>query len=183
MGLMSLNVANRQKLIALHLLFYGAFLTVRSAFWDMPTFFTLVFAALLIWVSVVDCERMEIPDTASATIFVSGGLYSWVSGVDLATRFWGAMMWAALFYGVGIIYLRLRGQDGLGFGDVKLIAGLAMWLGFADTNFAVLSAALCGVAMIVVTQQAQSRSFENIAQTAVAFGPFLCLSAWANWLF
>lgn len=175
--------SKRVQLIALHVFFYAAFATVRSLFGPLPIIALFVLGALLIWISVIDVERFEIPDLASGLLFASGLIFQRYYGHDLAAYLAGAVLWSALFWIVGIGYARLRGWDGLGFGDVKLIAGIAMWLGFTQTTTVVFASALTGILVIVGAKLVRGGSMADIGTTAVAFGPFLCLSAWVIWLF
>ena len=56
----------------------------------------------------------------------------------------GAAIGASFLYGVGVIYLRWRGVEGMGFGDVKLMAMMGAFLGFKLTVFTMLAASLAG---------------------------------------
>ena len=156
---------------------------LRSLIFGWPPLMWPILASLMIWSSVVDIERMEIPDMASLALCITGVLFCYLDSHDIITHLLAAVIWAGLFCGVGLGYNRWRGWDGLGFGDVKLIAGLALWLGFADTTQAVFAAALAGIIVVLIGSSRSGRSFSDIGQTAVAFGPFLCLSAWVTWLF
>ncbi len=56
----------------------------------------------------------------------------------------GAAVGASFLYGVGVIYLRWRGVEGMGFGDVKLIAMLGSFLGLRLTILTVAAASIAG---------------------------------------
>jgi leader peptidase (prepilin peptidase)/N-methyltransferase len=56
----------------------------------------------------------------------------------------GAIVGASFLYGVGVIYLRWRGVEGMGFGDVKLMAMLGSFLGLRLTVFTLAAASLAG---------------------------------------
>ncbi len=143
--------------------------------------FSVVLGACLIWASVVDFERFEIPDLASLFLFVTGLAVAYGAGV-LVWHVAGAVLWAALFWAVAAFYRRYRGWDGLGFGDVKLIAGIAAWVGFYGTIWVVFAAAIAGIGMLLINAVLKGGQFQGSQQSAVAFGPFLCFSAWAVWL-
>lgn len=140
-------------------------------------------ALVLIWISVVDIEQFEIPDAASVVLFITGGAYVLLwPDILILDHLLGAVIWPALFWLVGVVYLRWRGVHGLGFGDVKLMAGIALWVGFQGTVLVVLAASLAGIAVLLVYMVVQRGKIAEIGKSAVAFGPFLCLSAWAVWL-
>ncbi|NSX56999.1 prepilin peptidase [Parasulfitobacter algicola] len=167
---------SRSFLILLHITVY----TVAFAMLHGP-WFSIVFAGCLIWASVVDFERFEIPDLASIFLWITGLAVAFGAGV-FAWHLAATVIWGALFWGVAAFYRQVRGWDGLGFGDVKLIAGIAAWTGFYGTIWVVFMAAIAGIGMLLISGVSKAGKFQGPQQSAVAFGPFLCLSAWAIWL-
>ncbi len=56
----------------------------------------------------------------------------------------GAAAGAGFIYGAGAIYLRARGVEGMGFGDVKLMAMVGSFLGLKLTIFTLFAASIAG---------------------------------------
>ncbi|MFZ2086175.1 MAG: A24 family peptidase, partial [Candidatus Sulfotelmatobacter sp.] len=56
----------------------------------------------------------------------------------------GAALGASFIYGAGAVYLRWRGMEGMGFGDVKLMAMVGAFLGMKLTIFTIFTASLAG---------------------------------------
>ncbi|WP_457645933.1 prepilin peptidase [Profundibacter sp.] len=166
-------------LLVLHIVVYGGFgIGAGGVPWFGPGL-----AAVLIWISVVDFERFVIPDIASLLLFTGGAVYvGFWPDVAVWQHLLGAVVWPLVFWLVGVVYLRWRGVHGLGFGDVKLMAGIAMWVGYFGAVQVVLAASLAGIAVLMVYMVMQRGRMAEIGKSAVAFAPFLCLSAWVVWL-
>ena len=64
--------------------------------------------------------------------------------VSMIDALLGASLGASFIYGAGAIYLRWRGTEGMGFGDVKLMAMVGAFLGMKLTIFTIFTASLAG---------------------------------------
>jgi leader peptidase (prepilin peptidase)/N-methyltransferase len=64
-----------------------------------------------------------------------------MSVVDSAT---GTAVGASFIYGAGAIYRRARGVEGIGFGDVKLMAMVGAFIGVKLTIFTLFAGSLVG---------------------------------------
>jgi leader peptidase (prepilin peptidase) / N-methyltransferase len=136
------------------------------------TFSTLkycVFSFLLLGLIFTDAETKLLPDKLTLPGLALGILFSLIVPVnDLASQFLpgimrtpvssdistrilslldsllGAGVGASFIYGAGAIYLRWRGLEGMGFGDVKLMAMVGAFLGIKLTIFTLFTASLAG---------------------------------------
>ena len=128
-----------------------------------------VFGFLLLGLIFTDAETKLLPDKLTLPGLVLGLLFSLLVPVhdiasqflpgmlnlplnaDLAARLFslldallGAVLGASFIYGAGAIYLRWRGAEGMGFGDVKLMAMVGAFLGMKLTIFTIFSGSLAG---------------------------------------
>ncbi|MGA8432967.1 MAG: prepilin peptidase [Candidatus Sulfotelmatobacter sp.] len=127
------------------------------------------FAFLLLGLIFTDAETKLLPDKLTLPGLALGILFSFIVPVnDLASQFGpglvnlplggeflsrilslldsllGAAVGAAFIYGAGAIYLRWRGAEGMGFGDVKLMAMVGAFLGIKLTVFTIFTASIVG---------------------------------------
>jgi len=156
------------------------------AFWrlgaaDFPA--AVPFILLLSIIFLTDLDAFLIPDRASLGGTGLGLVFAALEtpGLpDLQQALLGGLCGFALIYGINALYRLWRGRDGMGFGDVKLMAMLGVWLGplsLLPILFAAsMAGAVFGIAMILA---AQNRQAAGPAQ--VPFGCFLVPAA-LGWL-
>ena len=70
------------------------------------------------------------------------------------------------------LYFRLRKYQGLGLGDVKLLAASGVWIGIAGVPIQLLVASLTALAAAGLLRLA---GLAMTRQTSLPFGPFLAL--------
>ncbi|MEE9455329.1 MAG: A24 family peptidase [Paracoccaceae bacterium] len=180
-----MNKYQNAGLIASHLgVYFG--IGYLSGVWqyEIVGYASIILAGLLIWISIKDAVSFTIPDLASLLLVISGLV---VTGLlyaeNLMIHAVAGLFWGALFWGVSILFRKLRGYDGLGLGDAKLMVGAGVWLGLPAPISVVLFAALSGIAFILVMRGFRGGTLKEMSQSAIAFGPFLCLSIWSVWTF
>jgi leader peptidase (prepilin peptidase)/N-methyltransferase len=86
--------------------------------------------------------------------------------------------WAALFL-IAQAYRRLRGREGMGGGDPKLLAGIGAWVGALQLPFVLLGAGLLGLAAILLMRL---RGEQVTATTRLPLGTLMAVAAWPIWL-
>jgi leader peptidase (prepilin peptidase) / N-methyltransferase len=128
-------------------------------------------SALLAW---IDLRRGLIPDWLNLAIAAAGlaraaVLEGWagllIAGCEgIAT---GAVVWL-----LRELYFMWRKYQGLGLGDVKLLAASAIWIGIAGIPVQLLVASLTALAAAAGLQLAGQTMTR---QTSLPFGPFLAL--------
>jgi leader peptidase (prepilin peptidase)/N-methyltransferase len=126
-------------------------------------------AFLLLGLIFTDAETKILPDKLTLPGLTLGLIFSMLVPVnDLASQFLpgvvnlpfsddvttrlmslldsllGAGVGAAFIYGAGAIYLRWRGTEGMGFGDVKLMAMVGAFLGMKLTILTIFAASVAG---------------------------------------
>jgi leader peptidase (prepilin peptidase)/N-methyltransferase len=127
-----------------------------------------VLGVALLAASLVDLETLKLPDLWTGVAAICGAGLSYLQSLDsLLTGVAAAAVAFTLLEAIRRTFLALRRKPGLGFGDVKLVAALALWLGLA-TSWAVALAAALGLVAFLALRPAGGR---------LPFGPWLALSA------
>ena len=133
----------------------------------------LLFACALIVLFAIDLEHQILPNVITLPGLVIGLLFS----VFLPPGLWAALAGAA--FGGGILWLiaevwmRLRGVEAMGFGDVKMLAMIGAFLGLKAVILTfVLSSFIGGVVGAVLIASRRGR-----LSSAVPFGTMLAAAA------
>lgn len=148
---------------------------------DAPMLPSLVLFLNLWVLSLYDLASFRLPNLLTATLFLSGLMQAWLQPADpFMDHLIGAGVGLAFLPVVNFVYKRLRGRDGVGLGDAKLLAGLGMWLGWQALPPTLLVASLAGLIFGLCSLLGTGR---DLVATKIPFGPFLCVGGWVAWLF
>jgi leader peptidase (prepilin peptidase)/N-methyltransferase len=140
-----------------------------------------VFGWILLALAWIDWEHMILPDLLTLPLILAGlGWTWWVEPDALPDHAIGAVAGWALFAALAFAYRRLRGRDGLGEGDAKLLAAAGAWVGWPLLGSVILIGAFSGLGVATV-QALRGRAMG--AATAIPFGPCLALGAWLAFLY
>lgn len=140
---------------------------------------TLFLGATLTAIAVVDAREMRVPDILSLPLIVAGLVYIAITAPG--ALFWhagGAVAGYLLIWGLAAAFLTLRGRDGVGMGDAKLLAAGGAWAGLLALPAILLAASAAGLvwalALKILTQWRSDRP--------LPFGPFLASAIFLIWL-
>ncbi len=133
-----------------------------------------LFAGALIVITFIDIDHQIIPDVISLPGVVVGIVFSAIGcGVPLVDSLIGSALGGGLLYLVAVGYHAWTGREGMGGGDIKLLAMIGAFLGWRGVLVTLIlgsfSGALIGIALIFA-RGADSR-------LPIPFGPFLALGA------
>ncbi|MDH3444528.1 MAG: A24 family peptidase [Deltaproteobacteria bacterium] len=147
-------------------------------------FFTgFVFVAALIVISFIDLDVRIVPDVISLPGIVAGLLFSLVARFFISdpseviptplSALIGILAGGGSLFAVAWIYERVTGVDGMGGGDIKLLAMIGAFLGWHSIPFTIFLASLAGSVVglgLMITTGSGRR-------LALPFAPFLCFGA------
>ncbi len=140
-----------------------------------PWLVYLVFGGVLIIISFIDLDSFLLPDIytipGAGAAFLCAGLLLPLSWSD---AFIGALAGGGGFWLIQKTYKALKGFEGLGSGDIKLMFLLGALLGWQALPIMIFLSSVSGLAVSLVFLLKKE---SNGLQTAVPFGPFLSLGA------
>ena len=156
-----------------------------------------VFAAALVLVTFVDLDHLFIPDEVSLPgILVGLGVAALPGGIGVVDAGIGALLGGGILWAVAWGYERATDVEGMGFGDVKLLAMIGAFLGWQAVPMVLVIASivgsLAGVGALLTPRglAALRRVARRLGmgaalvhlrraarRTAIPFGPFLALGA------
>jgi leader peptidase (prepilin peptidase) / N-methyltransferase len=134
----------------------------------------------LLTLAWIDAEHLLLPDILTLPLILIGlgaaWYLSWPPLVDAAA---GTAVGYLSFQLLAFAYRRLRGRDGLGGGDAKLLAVAGAWLGWQALGDVVLGAALAGILWYFVTRSpARINDSKGEGPAELPFGPALAAAIW-----
>lgn len=136
---------------------------------------------LLVALAAADADRYILPDMLTLGLLGLGlaVAFAGLGPLTLAEAAVGALAGGGVLYLVSVVYRRLRGREGIGLGDVKLLAAGGAWIGWSGLPGAVLMAALAGLVFGLILGLVRRRPLR--AGTRIPFGIFLAFGIWIAW--
>jgi len=141
---------------------------------------TLLLGLWLLLLAMLDVEHHWLPDRLTLPLVPLGLFAAWGGfGPPLLDRAVGAAIgWAALAL-MALVYRRVRGREGLGGGDPKLLAAIGAWVGAIQLPLILVGAGVLGLAAALLMRL---RGDEVGATTRLPLGALVAVAAWPVWL-
>jgi len=164
----------------------------------LETLFYLVFLFALVVITFIDLEHMMIPNVITIPGMVIGLIYGalrtdWgytqvlfrsfhfglqgilgtLNEVPIIDSLFGIILGGGALFLIGFLYEVIRKREGMGMGDVKLLAMIGAFLGWKGVIFVAFVSSLIGTVVglsIILYQRGDLRY-------AIPYGPFLSLAA------
>jgi len=154
----------------------GAALAV-AAVWRFGASWQAVAACVLLWslaaLTFIDFDSQLLPDGLTLPLLWAGLLANLFElFVPLATAVVGAVAGYLSLWLVYWLFKLIRGKEGMGYGDFKLLAALGAWLGWQMLPLIVLLSSVVGAAIGLVLIVFKGRDHG----VPLAFGPYLAIA-------
>ena len=134
----------------------------------------LILSLALVAITFIDLDHMIIPNLISIPGIIIGVPASLlVPYISLPESLIGILAGGGSFYLIALGYSLVTGKEGMGGGDIKLMAMIGAWLGWQPLPIIVLLSALTGTVVGGIYIIASGKG----ARARIPFGPFLALGA------
>ncbi|MBT3177135.1 prepilin peptidase [Desulfobacula sp.] len=134
-----------------------------------------IFTSVLITISFIDIDHQIIPDVISLPgILVFASSFYFLPEMTLKNTLLGIVAGGGSLYAVAFLYYLLKKQEGMGGGDIKLLAMIGAAIGIKGVFFTIFAGSLFGtffgLLIMIYTKIADSK-------LKIPFGPFLSMGA------
>jgi len=134
----------------------------------------IIFAWSLIVVSMIDLDLMILPDVFTLSGIVIGLVGAAINPErSFYSALGGVLLGGGFLYAIAYLYLVLRKEEGMGGGDIKLLAWIGAVLGWTSIPFVILVSSILGSLVglgLALRSQAGLKS-------VIPFGPYLAFAA------
>lgn len=140
----------------------------------------LLFCAALLVIIWIDFQHQIIPDVISLPGILMGLIFSLASpALTWQDSLIGLLLGGGVLYTIALFYFLWRKQEGMGGGDIKLLAMIGAFLGWQALPFVIFASSLSGSCIGILAMIKQGKG----GKTRIPFGPFLSLAALAYLFF
>jgi len=133
----------------------------------------LLFGCALIVLFAIDLEHHLLPNVITLPGIIVGVLFSLVTEPGWRNSVIGVLVGGGVLWGVAEAYYRVRHEEGLGMGDVKMLAMIGAFVGWQLTLVTLMMASFAGsiIGLGVIAAQRGNMKY------ALPFGTFLAMGA------
>jgi leader peptidase (prepilin peptidase)/N-methyltransferase len=139
----------------------------------IPLLRDLLFFSLLVPIVFIDIDHRIIPDELSLGGLAAGLLVSFLRGGDWKGSIAGALLGGGILYATAVLYEKVRGAEGMGGGDIKLLAMIGAFVGWRGTLATIFVGSFLGAVGGILSMRKGGEGLK----TAIPFGPYLCVAA------
>jgi leader peptidase (prepilin peptidase)/N-methyltransferase len=133
----------------------------------------LLLGCALIVLFAIDLEHHLLPNVVTLPGIIVGFVFSLVTEPGWADALVGILVGGGLLWGIAEGYYRIRGEEGLGMGDVKMLAMIGAFVGWKLTLVTLMMASFAGSILGVFLIATRRGGMKY----ALPFGTFLAMGA------
>ncbi len=133
----------------------------------------LVFGCALVVLFAVDLEHHLLPNVITLPGIVAGFAFSWIGPPGWRASLAGLLLGGGILYGIAAAYFWWRKEEGLGMGDVKMLAMIGAFLGWQLALVTLVLSSVAGSIIGLGLMVVKGRDMKY----ALPFGTFLAIGA------
>ncbi len=167
------KISWRYPLVELITALLSLFLFLKFGF-GLPFLAVFIFTAVLIIIAFIDLDHQIIPDILTLPgipVFFLAGIF--IMKVGWLAALIGLLVGGGVLFAIAFVYEAITKREGMGGGDIKLLAMIGGFFGWKSLIFIILfssfAGALVGMTAMIIKKQD--------LKYAVPFGPFLAAAA------
>lgn len=136
----------------------------------------LLLTPMILSALIIDYKEQIIPNRLNLTIFETGIILLFAAGifnVNIAIdMFFGMIAGGGAFLLITLLGGLIAGKEAMGFGDVKLMAGLGLFFGLANIIMITLVSFLLGAVISIILLVTKVKKTDEY----IPFGPFIVIA-------
>ncbi|MEM6413986.1 MAG: A24 family peptidase [Pseudomonadota bacterium] len=138
-------------------------------------FLATIFGWTLLVLAFIDKETGYLPDALTLPLIVGGIAMNTVDlFAPLPDAIIGGIAGYFIFWLIRLVFKAIRGEEGLGLGDAKLLAGICAWIGWQALPAIVFIGSVSS--LLAIGLYRANRNSKIKANTSLAFGPGLAFA-------
>ena len=148
-------------------IFFKSGISLESLFW-------CAFISVLITVSMIDIDHRIIPDIISISgILIFSSAFIFLPEMTFFKSLTGILFGGGLLYVIAALYFFIKNKEGMGGGDIKLLAMIGAALGVKGVLFTIFCGSVLGAVVggSIILFQKKDTDFR------IPFGPFLSIGS------
>ncbi|MCZ6507317.1 MAG: prepilin peptidase [Acidobacteria bacterium] len=153
--------------------------------WSLQAVAAALFCSLMVALGLIDLEHMILPDKLTLPGIALGlALQPWIDGVTLLDALIGTLIGAGALILLINVWFWLREEEGMGLGDVNLMALIGAFLGWKGVLLALFSGALAGalVGLLLMAVRRLALTSKLPFGTFLAVGALVALFSRGHWI-
>ena len=135
---------------------------------------SLMFVFALVCCTFIDFDHMILPDELTLSGIVLGLLGALLNPErEFLPSLYGVLLGGGFLWSVAYLYFVIRKREGMGGGDIKLIAWIGAVFGWTSIPIVIIGSSLLGAIVGIILVAGQKDAFKK----AIPFGPYLVAAA------
>jgi leader peptidase (prepilin peptidase) / N-methyltransferase len=142
--------------------------------------FAFIFVFALVALTFIDLDTFLLPDDIVLPLLWLGLIFNLNTGfTDIKSAVLGAIFGYLILWSVYWLFKLIRGKEGMGYGDFKLLGAIGAWFGWQLLPAVILLSAVVGSILGIYMMVFKGKNKDS----AIPFGPYLTLAGIAALFF